>query len=416
MNREERLLKAFGDISDKYIEEAAPAEGADEQVISMAGVRARKVPWRAMSTVAACLVLALSIGIYRQNGIRTEYADSAQTQSAAEKTPESSISEEKEAAPSAVSEGAQAEAAAEETLAGNVTEQEETAEADSAALKPETATAETAAAGENTAEGAGAAAGADAAAAAETAAGSAWEADRNDLFGEMESAGSSSSGMDEASSQIAAAIVPPVPAETPVSQEQGFQNVPVEPTEQIAQAPEGPASDTAAADQQMAEGPAADINAPKVAGVSRPAAEAVGIKGELDIAQANPFLEFASPEEAAAVSGFSMTAPPVYGTYDNVIYRTIPGTMTEVIYTDDSGAEGLRIRKAAGTEDISGRYESYDYEHNVEFAGRDINLKGSGGTFQTAIWTDGTYSYAVCAPEDMGLTAEQALLIAGMTE
>ena len=152
MNSEERLLKAFGGISDKYIEEAAPGAGASKQVVSIAEARKKKVPWRAMSTVAACLVLALSIGIYRQNGIRTEYADSTETEAVPGKTQEN-------AAAIGQQEGNAAADKTEET-AGNETAKEEIKETEKSD-KTETAGETgggTAAAGAQTEEAAGEAA------------------------------------------------------------------------------------------------------------------------------------------------------------------------------------------------------------------------------------------------------------------
>jgi hypothetical protein len=131
---------------------------------------------------------------------------------------------------------------------------------------------------------------------------------------------------------------------------------------------------------------------------------------------ANPYHEYDSIDEAVSNAGIPVAAPSSMGEYDNLTYRVIPDTMTEIIYRDDSGAEGLRIRKAVGTEDISGVYDTFEYEHRVQYAGRELNLKGNAGTVSVVTWTNGVHSYAICAPEHAGLTAEQALVLASATE
>lgn len=427
MNREERLLKAFGEISDKYIEEAAPKTDAGKQVVSLAEARAKRVPWRAMSTIAACLVLALSIGIYRQNGLRTEYAQedeapagsmvSEGVSEAPEQTGKTEAAAQEGAAaleetPAVKEDGVIQEPAAEEAYAGTT---------DAAGPTEQVQEEKPAGTEEGSAEKTQAAAAANTAGAQKPAEGNAR------------------AGAQKPASQTAQA-----PAQMPVSQAAvpAPENQPAAGADSVsgwaevatgqaaaeqaaaeqaaaggpAETPSGPASDSAPAKTQTAEGPAAEINAPRVAGVSRPIEEAMKAPGGGSAQMANPFSEFSTAAEASECAGFAVTAPSAHGEYDNVTYRVIPDKLAEVVYTDDNGTEGLRIRKGVGTEDVSGVYEDFSYEHNVQYAGRDISLKGRDGTVSVATWTNGTHSYSISAPENAALTAEEALVLASVTE
>ena len=73
--------------------------------------------------------------------------------------------------------------------------------------------------------------------------------------------------------------------------------------------------------------------------------------------------------------------------------------MIEVIYFNDTDNEGLRIRKAKGTDDISGDYNEYKDVETVKVGDVEVTEKGSDGDIAVVIWNDGTYSYAIDAGE-----------------
>ena len=60
---------------------------------------------------------------------------------------------------------------------------------------------------------------------------------------------------------------------------------------------------------------------------------------------------------------FSLEAPIEYADYNSLVIQAIADDMIEVIYFDaEKTHEGLRIRKAVGTDDISGDYNEYKEE------------------------------------------------------
>lgn len=108
----------------------------------------------------------------------------------------------------------------------------------------------------------------------------------------------------------------------------------------------------------------------------------------------NPFILCDTMDEAAQIAGFSMTLPSgVPDGIDNSVIRAVKSNMIEVIYQGDQ--EQISVRKAVGTEDISGDFTTYSDVNVEDVNGRSVTLKGSNGKIMVATWTDGGYTYAV---------------------
>lgn len=114
----------------------------------------------------------------------------------------------------------------------------------------------------------------------------------------------------------------------------------------------------------------------------------------------NPFEIVDTLDEAAKIAGFSLEAPTEYADYNSLVIQAIADDMIEVIYFDAEKAhEGLRIRKAVGTDDISGDYNEYKEENIVKVGNLEVTEKGNDGNISVASWTDGTYSYSINVDE-----------------
>lgn len=110
----------------------------------------------------------------------------------------------------------------------------------------------------------------------------------------------------------------------------------------------------------------------------------------------NPFVEVKNLDEASKIAGFTLEVPETYKDYKQQVIQAIENDMIEVIYLEEeSGYEGLRIRKAKGTDDISGDYNEYRNVETVKVGDYDVTEKGDEGNIFIATWTDGTYSYAI---------------------
>lgn len=129
------------------------------------------------------------------------------------------------------------------------------------------------------------------------------------------------------------------------------------------------------------------------------------------IGMPNPFEEVDTLKEAAEKAGFEISVPDAPSEYPDRIIRVIEGEMIEVVYadnaktTEDAVYEGFRIRKAAGTDDVSGDYNDYADEKTVTVGEYSVTLRGDGETWAVAVWTSNGYSYAVDA-QDNPLTEE----------
>lgn len=117
----------------------------------------------------------------------------------------------------------------------------------------------------------------------------------------------------------------------------------------------------------------------------------------------NPWTECASLEEAAKLAGFSIDAPEAPEGYAGRVIQVLKNEMIEVIF--QNGDEMISVRKAAGSDDVSGDYNAYAEVKTVAVGELQVTEKGEDGKIMLAIWTNGAYSYAVSFP---GVTAEAA--------
>ena len=127
--------------------------------------------------------------------------------------------------------------------------------------------------------------------------------------------------------------------------------------------------------------------------------ETTNVTQEQDYGVPNPYEIVDTLEEASKIAGFNLSVPATYEDYKKQVIQTIEDDMIEVIYFNDTDSEGLRIRKAKGTDDISGDYNEYKDVEIVKVGDFEITEKGSEGSISVATWNDGTYSYAIDVAE-----------------
>ena len=128
-------------------------------------------------------------------------------------------------------------------------------------------------------------------------------------------------------------------------------------------------------------------------------AETTNVTQEQDYGVPNPYEIVDTLDEASKIAGFNLSVPATYGDYKKQVIQAIEDDMIEVIYFNDTDSEGLRIRKAKGTDDISGDYNEYKDVEIVKVGDFEITEKGSEGSISVATWNDGTYSYAIDVAE-----------------
>ena len=127
----------------------------------------------------------------------------------------------------------------------------------------------------------------------------------------------------------------------------------------------------------------------------------------------NPYVDYETLEEACEAAGVSLLLPDSIEGYERIDYQAIDGQMVNVIYTAADGSM-LLIRKAKGSEDISGDYNEYEHNSEQTINDIDVQVRGNGDTLSAAVWYDNgeAYSMTVDRPmeKDRGLELLQQLI------
>lgn len=101
-----------------------------------------------------------------------------------------------------------------------------------------------------------------------------------------------------------------------------------------------------------------------------------------------------STADAGKIAGFDVTVPDAIDGYSERTIQAIKNDLIQVLY--QNGENKLSIRKAVGSDDVSGDYNEYAEINTVTVSGQQVTMKGSHGIVNVAAWTDGSYTYAVC--------------------
>ena len=122
----------------------------------------------------------------------------------------------------------------------------------------------------------------------------------------------------------------------------------------------------------------------------------------------NPWTGCTTLADAAALTGYDFTVPDSVDGYPDVTIAVLESEqLTEVQYS--SGNARLCLRKAPGSDDISGDFNQYAESNAVDVDGRSVTLQGNDGQVQLATWLDGDYTYSIgiYREDGTGLTADE---------
>lgn len=125
----------------------------------------------------------------------------------------------------------------------------------------------------------------------------------------------------------------------------------------------------------------------------------------------NPFAEHETLEQAAQAAGFKLTAPDAANGSDSRVFRTMEDKLLEIVYHKEQ-EETARIRKAPGSDDISGDYTVYPQASEVSVKGNPVTMSGSDDKVSLAVWTDSGYTYAVSVAGGISPSGMTALVSA----
>lgn len=112
----------------------------------------------------------------------------------------------------------------------------------------------------------------------------------------------------------------------------------------------------------------------------------------------NPFIQYEKLSEAEDAAGFSFKVPDKFaGSSKREFYCTNFGMM-QIVYEDSDGEELFRIRKQAGSGDISGDYNSYSTAEQLCVDGCEVHMAGDEkDCISVATWEKDGYCYALDA-------------------
>ncbi len=182
-------------------------------------------------------------------------------------------------------------------------------------------------------------------------------------------------------------------------------------TENIQEADTEAAAETAAAEEAGTETAAEAVTQAGAEAAAEAATEEEPEETGTQIP--NPYVDYESLEEACEAAGVSLRLPDSIEGYERIDYQAIDGQMVNVIYTAADGSM-LLIRKAKGSEDISGDYNEYEHNSEQTINDIDVQVRGDGDTLSAAVWYDNgeAYSMTVDRPmeKDRGLELLQQLI------
>ena len=120
----------------------------------------------------------------------------------------------------------------------------------------------------------------------------------------------------------------------------------------------------------------------------------------------NPWTDYDAAGDAASAAGFDLTAPAAIAGEAQSAWRVMTGDQTifEIDFGDD-----ITLRKAPGTGDISGDYNTYAESQDVESGDTTVTARGNDGVINCATWEADGYTYSITSAA--GLTADELAAI-----
>ena len=123
---------------------------------------------------------------------------------------------------------------------------------------------------------------------------------------------------------------------------------------------------------------------------------------------ANPFIDCVDMKEAADLAGFSFEVPETIDGYEGKKIQAIESDLIQVFYGDVEGANIL-VRKATGSDDISGDYNEYSEKNAMTVNEIEVETREENGSVMVAIWSMDGYTYAIDATD--GIAPELVTLL-----
>ncbi len=127
----------------------------------------------------------------------------------------------------------------------------------------------------------------------------------------------------------------------------------------------------------------------------------------------SPYVYYETLEEAEKAAGFEIAVPEIIDNEKISEIIVIAEDTIEIGFGTDQESV-VTIRKAKGSEDISGDYNTYGFEKELSFDGISVKAKGDDDLIKLLTWQNGEFTYSLSSPE--GMPEEQAMEIITMIE
>ena len=127
----------------------------------------------------------------------------------------------------------------------------------------------------------------------------------------------------------------------------------------------------------------------------------------------NPLKECKTLEEATKLAGFPLSVPESIDGYQNRVIEVNPDPENPMIQVlSQNSSSEILIRKAAGSNDISGDYNQYSETEVTSVDGVSVTVKGNEGKRNLATWTRGDYAFSVSVSDGISSNAMAQLVAA----
>lgn len=130
--------------------------------------------------------------------------------------------------------------------------------------------------------------------------------------------------------------------------------------------------------------------------------------GEVTVAP--EIIKCGSSEELSEVVGFEAEEPALPFEPESAAYAAIDG-IAQMEFR--SGKECAVYRVSRGAEDNSGDYTDYDSELELNIGDRAVTLRGFGGEYSLALWTESGFSYSLSLSVPLAAGEWEALFSGG---
>ena len=117
-----------------------------------------------------------------------------------------------------------------------------------------------------------------------------------------------------------------------------------------------------------------------------------------DVQIPNPLTEHETLADLAKTVGFEVTLPVVDKAYKETAFIDISGETADVRFAD--GEDTITFRKAKGSDDISGDYNTYKESKTITVKGVSVSIKGNDG-INTATWQKDGFTYSFSSDKAM---------------